>query len=133
MDTGAAAHTGLGVGMGWRVAVEDTGPALHIGGSRGSSSQRGHSLTDFAFELQIAVKLEADGSRRGTQQAVGSLGRGQSYVCCICRLVRDWLSAQSLPKRGQAWFQEGLMFHTFTTAIRNNLKLPWGSDRHDLR
>lgn len=37
---GCSSHM-IGGGDRWRVAVEDTGPALHMGGSRGSSSQRG--------------------------------------------------------------------------------------------
>lgn len=45
-----------------------------------------HILADFALELQTEIKLEADGSSRGTLQAEGSLGRGKdeaSHTCVV--------------------------------------------------
>lgn len=63
-----------------------------------------HILADFALELQTEIKLEADGSSRGTLLAEGSLGRGKdeaSHTCVVsARLAPDSCRAQSLPKRG---------------------------------
>lgn len=65
---------GWGWGGGWQLRTLGLHCTLVV--PEGTALRGAHSLADFAFELQIGVKLEADGSRRGTQQAVGSLGRG---------------------------------------------------------
>lgn len=106
--------------------------ALVFPGGRGAALRAAHIFADFALELQIEIKLEADGGSRGPLQAVRSLGRGKDEPVIRVSYLPGWCLTHSEPRAFLREDKLGLEVDAYCThsptALCSNLKLPWGCD-----